>query len=97
MDVYGTAVASYMASPVTVYQHHLVKPTSDPTILIFYNGIYLWTTADGEVMKGTYAGYLKMNANTGLFESMEYSSSAEVPESSNMPPAEEWPLGHNLQ
>jgi hypothetical protein len=68
MDVFGSAVASYMASPVAVYQHHLVKPTSDPNILIFYDGTYVWTAADGEVMKGIYAGYLKMNVNTGLFE-----------------------------
>jgi hypothetical protein len=68
MDIYGTGVASYMAAPVTVYQHHLVVPTSDPNILIFYNGIYDWTDADGNVMKGTYLGYLKMNQATGNFD-----------------------------
>jgi hypothetical protein len=68
MDVYGSGVASYMAPPVTVYQHHLVIPTSDPNILIFYNGIFVWTDADGNVLRGTYAGYLKMNQVTGNFE-----------------------------
>lgn len=68
MDVHASGSASYMAYPVTVYQHHLVVPTSDPNVLIFYDGIFVWEAADHDVLKGTYAGYLKMNKATGNFE-----------------------------
>jgi hypothetical protein len=68
MYVSGSGWASYMAYPVSVYQSHLVVPTSDPSVLIFYDGIFVWTAFDGEVLKGTYAGYLKMNPATGNFE-----------------------------
>lgn len=68
MVVSGSGTASYMTAPVTIYQHHWVIPTSDPTVLIFYNGVFVWTDYDGNVLKGTYTGYLKMNTATGNFD-----------------------------
>jgi hypothetical protein len=52
---------------VGVYQHHWVVPTSDPSILNFYGGTSFWTAADGDVLFGTYAGYLQFNP-AGYFE-----------------------------
>jgi hypothetical protein len=67
MDIYGSGVATHMGH-VTVYQHHFVVPTSDPTVLDFYDGTFFWTAANGDVLTGTYSGYLKMNQATGYFE-----------------------------
>jgi hypothetical protein len=65
-DVLGSGVASHMGL-VSVYQHHSVVPTTDPNILIFYDGTCVWTAANGDMLFGTYAGYLQFNP-AGYFE-----------------------------
>jgi len=65
-DVFGSGVSSHMGL-VSVYQHHWVAPTADSNILNFYDGTAVWTAANGDVLFGTYAGYLQFNP-AGYFE-----------------------------
>jgi hypothetical protein len=67
MDVYGSGVASHMGY-VTVYQHHFVVPDPSPNVLDFYDGIFIWTAANGDKLEGTYSGQLVFNPTGGYFE-----------------------------
>jgi hypothetical protein len=67
MDVYGSGVASHMGK-VSVYQHHLVAPTADPNVLVFHDGVWIWTAANGDILQGTYSGQLVFNPTGGYFE-----------------------------
>ncbi len=61
-DVLGSGVASHMGK-VSVYQHHTVNLATGE----FYDGVFLWTAANGDLLIGTYRGFL-VPINSESFE-----------------------------
>jgi hypothetical protein len=59
MEVYGAGVATHMGK-VAVFQSHYVTPTSDPYLLDFSDGVFVWTAANGDELHGTYSGQLQV-------------------------------------
>jgi hypothetical protein len=59
MEVYGAGVATHMGK-VAVFQSHFVTPTSDPYLLDFSGGVFVWTAANGNELQGTYSGQLRV-------------------------------------
>jgi hypothetical protein len=59
MEVYGAGVATHMGK-VAVFQSHYMTPTSDPNLLDFYDGVFVWTAANGDELNGTYSGQLQV-------------------------------------
>lgn len=60
MEIHGSGEASHMGH-VTVYQYHWVVPTEDPNVVAFYDGVWIWTAANGDILQGTYAGKQVLN------------------------------------
>jgi hypothetical protein len=65
MEIVGSGIAIHMGT-VTVYQHHMVVPTADGGV-DFYDGVWIWTAANGDELKGTYSGHMPLNS-AGYFE-----------------------------
>jgi hypothetical protein len=67
MDIFGSGVATHMGL-VTVYQHHWIAPVADSNDLVFYDGVSIWTAANGDILDGTYYGRMVFNPVGGYFE-----------------------------
>jgi hypothetical protein len=51
--VTGNGHATHMGK-VGIWQHHFV----DVTTMTFYDGMFVWTAANGDTIEGSYSGYL---------------------------------------
>jgi hypothetical protein len=69
MNVYGSGVCTHMGH-VTVYQHMTIVPAADGGI-DFYDGVFSWTAANGDILTGTYSGHMPFNP-AGYFEIQGY-------------------------
>jgi hypothetical protein len=51
--VIGNGHATHMGK-IGIWQHHF----ADITTMTFYDGIFVWTAANGDTIEGSYSGYL---------------------------------------
>jgi hypothetical protein len=58
-DVYGSGVCTHMGK-ITVYQHHLLVPAADGGVNAI-DGVFFWTAANGDIVKGTYSAHMLPN------------------------------------
>jgi hypothetical protein len=57
--VSGSGVCTHMGL-ITLSQHHMVVPAADGGI-DFYDGVFVWTAANGDIVTGTYSGHMPPN------------------------------------
>jgi hypothetical protein len=59
VEVYAKGYCTHMGL-ISVYQHMMVAPAADGGV-DFYDGVFFWTAANGDMLWGTYYGHMPLD------------------------------------